>query len=93
MRLLEYTVGFRGALDVAYAKNMFDRHLLENYGHAGDIYASYLVNNLEDVKSLLLVTQKKIDLEMKLTQRERFWSAIVACQYNRWHPCKTYWFD
>jgi hypothetical protein len=79
MRLLEYPVGFRGALDVAYAKNMFDRQLLENYGHAGDIYASYLVNNLEDVKSLLSVTQKKIDLEMKLTQRERFWSAIVAC--------------
>jgi hypothetical protein len=42
------------------------------------LYASYLVNNLEEVKNLLLVTQRKIDNEMKLTQRERFWSAVVA---------------
>ena len=78
MRTMEYTVGFSKALDVAYAKAMFDQHLNQNYGHAGEIYASYLVNNLEEVKNLLLVTQRKIDTEMQLTQRERFWSAVVA---------------
>jgi len=79
MRLLEYHINFVDVLDMAHAKEMFDHQLLENYGHAGDIYASYLVKNLEEVKTLLINIQKKIDREMKLTQRERFWSAVAAC--------------
>jgi hypothetical protein len=51
---------------------------MENYGHAGDIYATWLVNNLEEAKSILLATQAKIDRELKLTQRERIWSAALA---------------
>jgi hypothetical protein len=58
---------------------MFDHQLKENYGHAGDIYCEHLVNNLEEVKSGLLAVQAKIDKEMSLTNRERFWSAVIAC--------------
>jgi hypothetical protein len=60
------------------AKNMFDHQLLENYGHAGIIYIQWVLNNLEEVKNTLKVVQAKIDRELKLTQRERFWSAEVA---------------
>lgn len=78
MRLLEYKIEYNDAIPTEYAKQMFDHQLLENYGHAGAIYAEWLVNNLEEAKNTLKVVQLKIDRELKLTQRERFWSAKVA---------------
>jgi len=78
MRLLEYEIGYSDAIDVAVAKHMFDHQLKQNYGHAGDIYARWLVENLEEAKSTALGIQAKIDRELRLTQRERFWSAVVA---------------
>lgn len=78
MRLLEYKIDYSGAIDPAYAKHMFDHQLKENYGHAGDIYAKWLVENLEEAKNTVLGIQAKIDKELKLTQRERFWSAVAA---------------
>jgi hypothetical protein len=58
---------------------MFDHQLLENYGHAGDIYAQWLVGHKEDAVQQLLEVQAKIDKELRLSQRERFWSGLVAC--------------
>jgi ABC-type Na+ transport system ATPase subunit NatA len=78
MRLLEYKVGYTDVLDPAFAKQMFDFQLMENFGHAGDIYATYLVNNLEEVKSTIKAVQAKIDKEIQVTQRERCWSANIA---------------
>jgi len=52
--------------------------LLENYGHAGPIYAQWLVSNFAEAQQGALSIQRKIDRELKLTQRERFWSAMVA---------------
>ena len=78
MRLLEYKIDYNSALPTDFAKQMFDHQLMENYGHAGLIYAEWLVNNLEEAKNTLKVVQMKIDRELKLTQRERFWSAEVA---------------
>ena len=78
MRLMEYRIDYSDAIDTALAKEMFDHQLMENYGHAGDIYANWLVNNLEEAKASALATQAKIDRELKLTQRERIWSAALA---------------
>ncbi|CAB4190271.1 Domain of unknown function DUF927 [uncultured Caudovirales phage] len=78
MRLIEYKVDYSDAIDPVVAKQMFDHQLIENYGHAGLIYAEWLVKNLEEAKSILLATQAKIDRELKLTQRERIWSAALA---------------
>jgi len=78
MRLMEYRIDYSDAIDTAIAKEMFDHQLMENYGHAGDIYANWLVNNLEEAKASALATQAKIDRELKLTQRERIWSAALA---------------
>jgi hypothetical protein len=77
-RIIEYSLDYSDAIDTEVGKQMFDHQLLENYGHAGDIYARYVVENYEDVKNLYLAIQKKIDTQLKLTQRERFWSATVA---------------
>ena len=78
MRLLEYKIDYSGAIDAAYAKQMFDHQLKQNFGHAGDIYGKWLVDNLEEAKNTVLGIQAKIDKELRLTQRERFWSAVVA---------------
>jgi hypothetical protein len=78
MRLMEYKIDYTNVIDPAFAKDMFDHQLLQNYGHAGVIYADWLVKNLEEAKNILLTTQAKIDKELKLTQRERIWSAALA---------------
>lgn len=78
MRLLEYAIEYSDAIDPAHAKHMFDHVLKENFGHAGPIFAEYLVNNQKEVEDTVLGLQAKIDAELKLTQRERIWSAMVA---------------
>jgi hypothetical protein len=78
MRLLEYQIEPSTIIDPATAKKMFDHQLKENYGHAGIIYAQYLVNNLEEALQCFHAVQERIDREMKLTSRERFWSAVIA---------------
>ena len=78
MRLLEYKIDYHSAIPTESAKQMFDHQLMENYGHAGTIYIQWVLNNLEEVRSTLKVVQIKIDRELNLTQRERFWSAEVA---------------
>jgi len=78
MRLMEYSIDYSDAIDTALAKQMFDHELMENFGHAGDIYAKWLVDNLEEAKTTVKGIQAKIDRELKLNQRERFWSAVAA---------------
>lgn len=78
MRLLEYKIDYNDAIPTDVAKHMFDHELMENYGHAGMIYIEWVLNNLTEVKNTLKVVQTKIDRELQLTQRERFWSAEVA---------------
>ena len=79
MRIMEYKIDYTTALEQSYAKEMFDHQLLNNYGHAGPIYADYLIKNRDEVISDVLKTQSNVDLELKITQRERFWSSVVAC--------------
>jgi len=78
MRIIEYSLGYSDAIDTETGKQMFDHQLMENYGHAGDIYARYLIENYEEVKALYMTVQNRLDTILKLTQRERFWSATVA---------------
>jgi len=79
MRIIEYKIPTDEEIknDLAM-KFELDIALKENYGHAGDIYAEYLVNNLEEVKEAIRQIQVKADREFKITQKERFWSAIIA---------------
>jgi uncharacterized protein (DUF927 family) len=79
MRFIEYEIGYSDAIGVEEGKQMFDHQLRENYGHAGDIYAQWLVANRDEAIRIVLSVQAKIDKELRLTQRERFWSAQVAC--------------
>jgi hypothetical protein len=78
VRLLEYKIEPNDVIGIAYGKEMFDHQLNENYGHAGEIYLSYLVNNLESAKADYKMIQAKIDSDVQFTSRERFWSAVCA---------------
>lgn len=78
LRLFEYEIAPSNAISVAEAKHMFDHELLENYGHAGDVFIKYLVNNLAYVKSEMERVQGMIDSKLHLTSPERFWSATAA---------------
>jgi hypothetical protein len=64
MRLLEYAIAPNNVIDVALGKQMFDHQLRENFGHAGEVIAK---------------VQARIDKKVQFTSRERFWSAVAAC--------------
>jgi hypothetical protein len=78
MRIIEYSLDYSNAIDTETGKQMFDHQLLENYGHAGEIYARYLLAEYDKVRSIYMGMQARLDEHLKLTQRERFWSATVA---------------
>jgi hypothetical protein len=78
MRLIEYKIDYTDVIDVSHAKAMFDHQLMQNYGHAGALYADWLVRNKEEADDTTRSIQAKFDRELKLTQRERFWSAQAA---------------
>jgi hypothetical protein len=78
MRLIEYPIGLVEAINTAHAKNLFDQVLFSNYGHAGPIYLRYVLKNMEYVVGKCLQMQAKIDRELQLLPKERFWSATVA---------------
>lgn len=78
MRLLEYNIEPVKVLDIAVAKQMFDHQLMNNYGHAGEIYISWLVHNLDEAKATCMRVQEMVDRELSFQQKERFWSAGIA---------------
>ena len=79
MRLLEYKIEPTSLIPADVGKQMFDHQLRENYGHAMEMYVQWLVNNKEEAVDLMRQVQARIDKEVQFTARERFWSAVVAC--------------
>jgi hypothetical protein len=78
MRLIEYRVHDSDSISTEEGKEMFDHQLMDNYGHAGPIFIQYLLENMEEVLEGCMSIQSRLDRELRLTQRERFWSAAVA---------------
>lgn len=79
MRLLEYRIEPTKVIPDDVGKQMFDIQLKENYGHAGPKYISFILNNLEEVINGALTLRDKIDKDCNTDRKERFWSAIIAC--------------
>lgn len=78
MRLIEYRIHDSDAIGTEEGKIMFDRQLMDNYGHAGPIFIKYVLENMEEVLEGCMSIQSRLDAQLRLTQRERFWSAAVA---------------
>ena len=49
--------------------------LKNNYGVAGDIYAQYMVDNLEEVRAIVADTSVKIKTKLGFSDDERYWHA------------------
>ena len=79
MRFLEFDVPRESKMPKDYAQAMFDDALSENYGLAGTSYAQYILKNKEAVIEEIKRVQTHIDKKVGFTSRERFWSAIIAC--------------
>lgn len=76
-RLFEYTLTAAPHLSPNEANGLFPRLML-NYGHAGQKYARYLVDHYDEVESMLLQTQAKLNESLGITQVERYWSALIS---------------
>ena len=77
MRLMQYKIEPTNNLDKATAKHTFGA-LQHNYGLAGQPYAQYLVQNLEEVVDEAFKMQAHFDKAVNIETRERFWSATAA---------------
>lgn len=88
MRLIEYPLHKMGDLNTIHAKHMFDRVLFDNYGHAAIVFVQYVMQNLDAVTSLCDKIQRKIDSELELDSKERFWSGFGASNISAGYICK-----
>tara|TARA_R110000868_G_scaffold398013_1_gene670950 strand:- start:187 stop:1296 length:1110 start_codon:yes stop_codon:yes gene_type:complete len=79
MRLLEYRIEQTNNLSKPQANKIFEGKLLSNYGVAGESYIQYLTQNLPKVIDIAKRCQERLDREVGLDAKERFWSAVIAC--------------
>lgn len=78
MRLLEFYIEKRDMNVNQLNKALIDKVLLENYGHAGPIYISYLVRNQRRAAVAVNAMQDELIAELNVEQHERFWVSTVA---------------
>lgn len=90
MRLLEYRIEPSNIISMEVGKMMFDHQLLENYGHAGDIYCEWLVKHRDEAIDNMRQIQAKIDKDVKFSSRERFWSGLCAANITGGLIAKSY---
>jgi hypothetical protein len=76
--IIEYSIPETKLLTKIEADELYPK-LYTNYGHAGRIYIRDLVCNLEERIAEVKEVQRVIDKKIGFTSRERFWSAIAAC--------------
>lgn len=79
MRLFEYRIDRIGHKITKQESEELFSPIENNYGHAGEIFLEYLVNNTETVKTLLKSITAKIDEATDIQVHERYWSAVAAC--------------
>ena len=77
MRILEYTVQPHKAISKAETDGLAKK-IIGIYGHAGPVFAQYIIEHREEVRALYEQMQEKIDEAANLKAKNRFWSAGAA---------------
>ena len=77
MRIIELKISRDEKHSKEFTDALFGK-LFTNYGHAGEAFLKYVVNNLPEVLETLRDVQLRLDTAAGLGQRERFWSSIGA---------------
>lgn len=80
MRLFEFDLRGIELIDKELADETFSL-MKYNYGVAGHIWASWLVENVGQIKTLVNTMQRKLDVKFGFSTKERKWSAGVAAAY------------
>jgi hypothetical protein len=52
--------------------------LSEHYGHVGEQWIAFVIQNKEKVKEAVRRVMREIDARCRITSAERFWSAVMA---------------
>ena len=89
MRLLEDRIEQTNNLSKPQANKLFEGKLLSNYGVAGESYIQYLTQNLPKVIDIAKRCQERLDREVGLDAKERFWSAVIACNITGAYVAKA----
>lgn len=78
LRVFEYYICRRNEYKHSEAREIFEKKLHSNYGHAGNIFIAYLVQHVEEIRNLYDTTLKQVEEAAGTNQKERFWVAIVS---------------
>lgn len=81
-RIIELEIESDESLTKDESDYWYDQLLPENYGMAGEVFMTYVVDNLPEVLELLKSTQKEFDKEAKFTGKQRFYSACCAAAFT-----------
>jgi len=76
-RILECRVS-RINFETKEETDSFSTAIQNNYGHAGEVYIQYIMNNLDAVIKLLEEVQEVVDRKARLTAENRYWSVLAT---------------
>ena len=82
LRVMEVPMAQDLSLTKAQADRLFSELLPKNYGHAGEIFMSYVVPNKYNVIKRLKELQAEFDVIAGLGSKERFYSACFAAAFT-----------
>ena len=77
MRILEYTVQPHKTISKSETDGLAKK-IINTYGHAGPVFAQYIIEHRDEVRALYEQMQQKIDDAANLKAKNRFWSAGAA---------------
>jgi hypothetical protein len=86
-RLFEFTVRNSNRLSPNDAAELFPG-LLDNYGYAGLEFLDYITRNYDDVAATLHKVQRGVNDVARITQPERYWSALFSCVLTALAYCR-----
>ena len=76
-RIFEFPAWAKHEVEAKEAATLF-RGLLENFGHAGIDFVSYLTDNNKAVTDRLIEWREYLIDDLQMTSQERYWSALLA---------------
>jgi len=86
-RLWEFTLTKKSTIPPNVADPLF-ASFSDNYGHAGRVYAQYLVDNKDKVQAMLFEMRRVFNQRAKIMQAERYWSMLHACTLTSLVICR-----
>ena len=87
-RLFEFTVDATPYLTPNEAAEIFPL-FSEHYGWAGQKFAAYIVENRDVVRAMLHKARERLNTSLEITQAERYWSSLLACNLVALSICRS----